>query len=56
MDSKIPQIVNHFNIYNDGNKVMGKGDEVTLPKIDAMVATIMTDLGEIGRASCRERV
>jgi P2 family phage contractile tail tube protein len=42
----IPTVINHFNVYNDGNKVLGRGDEMQLPNIQMLVATIQAGLGE----------
>lgn len=44
---KIPTIINNFNIYNEGNKIIGKGDEMKLPDIEAVMATIQANLGEV---------
>lgn len=48
----IPEVVNHFNIYNDNDKsskLVGRSGEVTLPDLDAITETIEGGgvLGEI---------
>ena len=32
MNYVIPEKINNFNVYNDGNKLIGISDEVTLPE------------------------
>lgn len=44
---KIPTIINNFNIYNEGEKIIGKGEEMKLPDIEAVMATIQANLGEV---------
>lgn len=45
----IPDKINAFNVYQDGNKHVGISDEVTLPDIEEMTSTIAGPgiLGEI---------
>jgi P2 family phage contractile tail tube protein len=38
--SNIPEILNDFNVYKDGNKLIGIAAEVTLPDFEAMTETI----------------
>lgn len=35
-----PEVINNFNVYNDGNKLLGITGEVTLPELNSMTATI----------------
>ena len=45
----IPEVVNHFNVYKSGNKVVGVSGEVTLPDLEALTDTIEGSgvLGEV---------
>lgn len=40
MANVIPEVLNHFNIYNSGNKLVGVSGEVELPELEAMTDTI----------------
>ena len=42
-----PKVINKFNVYGDGTKYFGKGDEVTLPAIESVLATFNAGLGEV---------
>lgn len=35
-----PEVVNHFNVYNGANKLMGVSGEISLVELNAMTATI----------------
>lgn len=37
---RIPEKVNKFNVYNSGDKLVGSGDELTLPDINWMAETV----------------
>lgn len=49
MSKNIPTKVNNYNVYNDGEKLLGVGDELTLPDFEATSETISGAgiLGEI---------
>ena len=36
----IPSKINSYNVYNDAERLIGVGDEVTLPDFEAMAETI----------------
>ena len=38
--ANIPEIINDFNVYKSGSKLIGVSDEVTLPDFEAMTETI----------------
>ena len=38
--ANIPEIINDFNVYKGGSKLIGVSDEVTLPDFEAMTETI----------------
>ncbi len=40
MKTVIPEVINHFNIYNEAQKVIGISGEVELPKMEAITDTI----------------
>ena len=40
MSKNIPTKVNNYNVYNDGEKLLGVGDELTLPDFEATSETI----------------
>lgn len=35
-----PEVINNFNVYNDANRVVGTTDEIKLPELKAITATI----------------
>ena len=47
--ANIPEVINDFNIYHTGNKVIGVTGEVSLPDLEAVTETISGAgiLGEI---------
>lgn len=49
MEKTIPTKINKYNVYNDTERLLGMGDEVTLPDFEAMSDTISGagSLGEI---------
>ena len=49
MSKNIPTKINNYNVYNDGEKLLGVGDELTLPDFEATSETISGAgiLGEI---------
>ena len=49
MSKNIPTKVNNYNVYNEGEKLLGVGDELTLPDFEATSETISGAgiLGEI---------
>lgn len=40
MASIIPEVLNHFNIYNGANALVGVSGEVELPELEAMPAVL----------------
>lgn len=38
MASIIPEVLNHFNIYNGANALVGVSGEVELPELEAMTS------------------
>ena len=36
----IPTKINKYNVYNAGNRLLGMGEEVTLPKFEASKETV----------------
>ena len=38
--ANIPEIINDFNVYKSGSKLIGVSDEVTLPDFEARTETI----------------
>ena len=36
----IPTKINKYNVYNQGNRLLGTGDEVTLPSFEASSETV----------------
>ena len=40
MAAIIPEVLNHFNIYKDGSKLVGISGEVELPELEALTDTI----------------
>ena len=40
MEKTIPTKINKYNVYNDTERLLGMGDEVTLPDFEAMSDTI----------------
>ncbi|MDO4495909.1 MAG: phage major tail tube protein [Clostridiaceae bacterium] len=40
MNYVIPEKINNFNVYNDGNKLIGISDEVTLPEINEVTSEV----------------
>ena len=36
----IPSKINSYNVYNDAERLIGVGDEVTLPDFEALAETI----------------
>ena len=49
MASIIPEVLNHFNIYNGANALVGVSGEVELPELEAITDTVEGTgvLGEI---------
>lgn len=47
MAKNIPDKINDFNVYDDGDKLIGIGEEVTLPDIEMMSETVIVPGGEI---------
>ncbi len=47
----IPTKINMFNLYRDGSKQFGTGDEVTLPDFEAMTETL-SGPGILGEVEC----
>lgn len=35
-----PEVINNFNVYNDANRVVGTTDEIKIPELKAITATI----------------
>ena len=40
MEKTIPTKINRYNLYNEAERLLGTGDEVTLPDFEAMSDTI----------------
>ena len=40
MASIIPEVLNHFNIYNGANALVGVSGEVELPELEAITDTV----------------
>ena len=38
--ANIPEIINDFNVYSEGNKLIGVSGSVTLPSFDAIVEEV----------------
>ena len=36
----LPEVINHYNVYNDANRVVGISGEVELPELEAITDTI----------------
>ena len=53
MASIIPEVLNHFNIYNGANALVGVSGEVELPELEAITDTVEGTgvLGEIEDSS-----
>ena len=47
MAKNIPDKINDFNVYDDGNRLVGIGEEVTLPDIEMMSETVIEPGGEV---------
>lgn len=49
MSKNIPTKINNYNVYNEGEKLLGVGDELTLPDFEATSETVSGAgiLGEI---------
>ena len=47
MAKNIPDTVNDFNVYEDGDKLIGIGEEVTLPDIEMMSESVIVPGGEV---------
>ena len=49
MSKNIPTKINNYNVYNAGDKLLGVGDELTLPDFEATSETVSGAgiLGEI---------
>ncbi len=47
MAKNIPDKINDFNVYDDGNRLVGIGEEVTLPDIEMMSETGSVPGGEV---------
>lgn len=43
----IPEVINNYNVYNEGNRIIGIGDELPLPSFNKKTATI-TGAGFLG--------
>ena len=41
MASIIPEVLNHFNIYNGANALVGVSGEVELPELEAITDTCL---------------
>ena len=37
MSKNIPTKINNYNVYNEGEKLLGVGDELTLPDFEQLV-------------------
>ena len=40
MSKNIPTKINNYNVYNEGEKLLGVGDELTLPDFEATSETV----------------
>ncbi len=40
MGSILPEVINHYNIYNDAERIIGVSGEVELPELEAITDTI----------------
>lgn len=47
MAKNIPDKINDFNVYEDGDKLIGIGEEVTLPDIEMMSESVIVPGGEV---------
>lgn len=47
MAKNIPDKINDFNVYEDGNRLIGIGEEVTLPDIEMLSETVIVAGGEV---------
>lgn len=47
MAKNIPDKINDFNVYQDGDKLIGIGEEVTLPDIEMMSESVIVPGGEV---------
>ena len=47
MAKNIPDKINDFNVYRDGDKLIGIGEEVTLPDIEMMSESVIVPGGEV---------
>ncbi len=47
MAKNIPDKINDFNVYDDGNRLIGIGEEVTLPDIEMMSESVIVPGGEV---------
>ena len=54
----IPTKINKYNVYNTGNRLLGMGDEVTLPSFEASSETVSGAgvLGEFDWLSTMDRI
>ncbi len=47
MAKNIPDKINDFNVYDDGDRLIGIGEEVTLPDIEMLSETVIVAGGEV---------
>ena len=47
MAKNIPDKINDFNVYDDGDRLIGIGEEVSLPDIEMMSESVMVPGGEV---------
>jgi len=47
MAKNIPDKINDFNVYDDGERLIGIGEEVTLPDIEMMSESVIVPGGEV---------
>ena len=47
MAKNIPDKINDFNVYEDGDRLIGIGEEVTLPDIEMMSESVIVPGGEV---------
>jgi len=47
MARNIPDKINDFNVYEDGDRLIGIGEEVTLPDIEMLSETVIVPGGEV---------
>ena len=47
MAKNIPDKINDFNVYQDGDRLIGIGEEVTLPDIEMLSETVIVPGGEV---------